>query len=216
MARTGPQHGLRLAPVAQLKGQSGQLQTNPTPPAASPGRFLPHPAGARKKRHTKGHRQPETLVASFQHCKNPEHRFISRLSVKIFRPPGPVLSGNQQPERLRARAGEHRRFGYRRLHELLKCEGWRVSHKLIARLCQEERLVIRRRHRQKRGAGAMSGDWCPIAASQRWSMDFTPTPCSRLQCVAILVDFSLPGRRVTLMLDDIVRERGYPRYSCGR
>ena len=67
-------------------------------------------------------------------------------------------------------------------------------------------------------------------------MDFTPTPCSTLyrgpgredtlasgrkfctanlkddctrECPAILVDFSLPGRRVTLMLDDVARERGY-------
>ena len=70
-------------------------------------------------------------------------------------------------------AGEHRRFGYHRLHELLKRGGWRVNHKLIARLYQEERLAICRRHRQKRGAGTMSGHWCPIAANQRWSMDFT-------------------------------------------
>jgi putative transposase len=33
-------------------------------------------------------------------------------------------------ERLRALAGEHRRFGYRRLHALLRREGWRANHKL--------------------------------------------------------------------------------------
>ena len=70
----------------------------------------------------------------------------------------------------------------------------------------------------------MSGHWCPIAANQRWSMDFTEDTlasgrkfrtanlkddCTR-ECPAILVDFSLPGRRVTLMLDDVARERGYP------
>jgi putative transposase len=70
-------------------------------------------------------------------------------------------------ERLRALASENRRYGYRRLHELLKREGWRANHKLIARLYQKERLAIRRRHRQKRGAGTMSGHWCPIAANQR-------------------------------------------------
>ena len=127
-------------------------------------------------------------------------------------------------ERLRALAGENRRYGYRRLHELLKREGWRADHKLIARLYREERLVIRRRARQKRGAGAMSGHWCPIAANQRWSIDFTEDTLARgrkfrtanlkddctRECPSILVDFSLPGRRVTLMLDDVARERGYP------
>ena len=64
-------------------------------------------------------------------------------------------------ERLRALAGENRRYGYRRLHELLKREGWRANAELVARLYQEERLAIRRRHRQKRCAGTMSGHWCP-------------------------------------------------------
>jgi putative transposase len=76
-------------------------------------------------------------------------------------------------ERLRALAGERRRFGYRRLHELLRREGWRTNHKLIERLYREEQLAIRRRGRQKRGSGSMAGHRCPIAANQRWSLDFT-------------------------------------------
>ena len=127
-------------------------------------------------------------------------------------------------ERLRALAGERRRFGYRRLHELLRREGWRVNHKLVHRLYREEKLAIRRRGRQKRGGGAMAGHWCPIAANQRWSLDFTEDrlasgrrfrtanlkdDCTR-ECPAILVDFSLPGARVVAMLDDVARDRGYP------
>ena len=99
-----------------------------------------------------------------------------------------------------------------------------MNHKLVARLYREERLAIRRRSRQKRGAGTMSGHWCPIAANQRWSMDFTEDTlasgrkfrtanlkddCTR-ECPAILVDFSLPGSRVVEMLEDVARERGYP------
>jgi putative transposase len=77
-------------------------------------------------------------------------------------------------ERLRALAGERRRFGYRRLHELLRREGWRANHKLVHRLYQEEKLAIHRRGRQKRGLGGVpAGSWCPIAANQRWSLDFT-------------------------------------------
>src|SRR3712207_8363731 len=33
--------------------------------------------------------------------------------------------------------------------------------------------------------------------------------CTR-ECPAILVDFSLPGRRVVTMLEDVARERGCP------
>jgi putative transposase len=127
-------------------------------------------------------------------------------------------------ERLRALAGERRRFGYRRLHELLRREGWRVNHKLVERLYREEELAIRRRGRQKRGGGNMAGHWCPIAANQRWSLDFTEDglangrrfrtanlkdDCTR-ECPAILVDFSLPGQRVVTMLEDVARDRGHP------
>jgi putative transposase len=127
-------------------------------------------------------------------------------------------------ERLRALAGERRRFGYRRLHELLRREGWKANHKLIARLYREEKLALRRRGRQKRRGGSMAGSWCPIAANQRWSLDFTEDclangrkfrtanlkdDCTR-ECPAIVVDFSLPGPRVVAMLDDAASARGYP------
>lgn len=128
-------------------------------------------------------------------------------------------------ERLRALAGERRRFGYRRLHELLRREGFVANHKLVHRLDQEEKLAIRRRGRQKRGlGGVMAGSWCPVAANQRWSLDFTEDclangrrfrtanlkdDCTR-ECPAILVDFSLPGYRVVGLLEDAARERGYP------
>jgi putative transposase len=128
-------------------------------------------------------------------------------------------------ERLRALAGERRRFGYRRLHALLRREGFAANHKLVERLYREEKLAIRRRGRQKRKlGGVLAGSWCPIAANQRWSLDFTEDrlgngrrfrtanlkdDCTR-ECPAILVDFSLPGQRVVGMLEGVARERGYP------
>jgi putative transposase len=127
-------------------------------------------------------------------------------------------------DRLRSLAGERRRFGYRRRHEMLRREGFRANHKLVHRLYQEEKLAIRRRGRQKRRGGAMAGHGCPIAANQRWSLDFTEDglasgrtfrtanlkdDCTR-ECPAILVEFSLPGQRVVGMLEDVARERGYP------
>ena len=128
-------------------------------------------------------------------------------------------------ERLHALAGERRRFGYRRLHELLRREGFVANHKLVARLYGEGKLAIRRRGRQERGLGVTAaGSWCPIAANQRWSLDFTEDclangrrfrtlnlkdDCTR-ECPAILVDISLPGQRVVAMLEDVAKVRGYP------
>jgi putative transposase len=127
-------------------------------------------------------------------------------------------------ERLCALAGERRRFGYRRLHELLRREGFIANHKLVHRLYREEQLALRRRGRQKRRGGVMAGSWCPIAANQRWSLDFTEDSlangrkfrtanlkddCTR-ECPSILVDFSLPGQRVVGMLEAVAHARDYP------
>ena len=48
-------------------------------------------------------------------------------------------------ERLRALAGERRRFGYRRLGWLLTREGHPMNHKKLYRIYHEEKLMVRRR-----------------------------------------------------------------------
>ena len=53
-------------------------------------------------------------------------------------------------DRMRAIAHERRRFGYRRIHVLLKREGHAVNHKRLFRLYREERLSVRRRGGHKR------------------------------------------------------------------
>ena len=47
--------------------------------------------------------------------------------------------------RLKELANERRRFGYRRLHMLLRREGVAVNHKRLFRIYREERLTVRRR-----------------------------------------------------------------------
>jgi putative transposase len=48
-------------------------------------------------------------------------------------------------QRLRVIAQERRRFGYRRLHVLLRREWYRINHKKLFRLYREEKLTVRRR-----------------------------------------------------------------------
>jgi len=55
--------------------------------------------------------------------------------------------------RLRELASVRRRFGYRRLHILLRREGIVMNHKKLRRLYREERLQVRRRSGRKRAVG---------------------------------------------------------------
>ena len=74
--------------------------------------------------------------------------------------------------RLRALAHERRRFGYRRLHVLLRREGFKVNHKRLFRLYRAERLMVRRRGGCKRALGTRVPMLVPQLPYERWSLDF--------------------------------------------
>ena len=69
-------------------------------------------------------------------------------------------------ERMKALAHERRRFGYRRLHVLLRREGHVVNHKRLFRIYREERLTVRRRGGRKRAMGTRAPMLIPLAAQR--------------------------------------------------
>jgi len=109
--------------------------------------------------------------------------------------------------RLRALASERRRFGYRRLHLLLRREGIELNHKKLFRLYREERLTVRRRGGRKRALGTRAPMTVPQGPNQRWSLDFASDALSdgrrfrilavvddfTRECLALVADTSLPG-----------------------
>lgn len=146
---------------------------------------------------------------------------VDRTSVRYegTRPDDDVLR-----VRLKELAAERRRFGYRRLHVLLKREGHAVNRKRVQRLYREEKLTVRRRGGRKRAIGTRRPIETAVAANQRWSLDFLSDQltdgrrfrifavvddCTR-ECLALAADTSLSGLRVARELDDIMRWRGRP------
>jgi len=96
-------------------------------------------------------------------------------------------------QRLRALAAERRRFGYRRLHILLKREGILLNRKKLYRLYKEERLTVRKRGGRKRALGTRAPIAIPQGANQRWSLDFLSDALidsRRFRILAIVDEFS--------------------------
>ncbi len=75
-------------------------------------------------------------------------------------------------QRLRELALERRRFGYRRLHILLRREGMVLNRKKLYRLYREERLMVRRRGGRKRALGTRAPLAIPQGPNQRWSLTY--------------------------------------------
>jgi putative transposase len=65
-------------------------------------------------------------------------------------------------QRMRVIAQERRRIGYRRLHVLLKREGYLINHKKLFRLYREEKLTVRRRGGRKRAIGTRAPMLVPM------------------------------------------------------
>jgi putative transposase len=120
-------------------------------------------------------------------------------------------------------AREKPRFGYRRLHVLLRRSGERVNHKRLHRIYREAGLMIRRKKRKHCvRVGQPLRSW--TGANQEWALDFVhdAVECGRKirvlsvvdaytrECLALEVDTSFASRRVTRVLDAIVAERGQP------
>jgi transposase InsO family protein len=138
---------------------------------------------------------------------------------RSFRPDDAVLR-----ERLRALAAERRRFGYRRLHVLLRQEGHALNRKKTQRLYREEGLSVRRRRCRKRAMGARAAILVEARPNARWSLDFVHDQFGSgrrfrvlnviddvtKECLGAIPDTSIPGRRVARELDAIIGRRGKP------
>jgi putative transposase len=81
----------------------------------------------------------------------------------------------QLRQRMSEIAAVKRRYGYRRIHVLLRREGWEVNRKKTYRLYRELRLAVRRRKRKRIGPFERVPLPKPTAANQSWSMDFIAT-----------------------------------------
>lgn len=122
-------------------------------------------------------------------------------------------------------ATQKRRYGYRRLHVLLRREGWEINHKRTYRVYHDAGLMVRKRKR-KRIAGVERQAKAPaLGPNESWSMDFVSDGlvdgrrlrCLNVvddftkECLAIEVDTSLPGRRVVNVLQRLTDFRGLPK-----
>jgi putative transposase len=126
--------------------------------------------------------------------------------------------------RLTAHASERPRFGYRRLHTLVGREGLHVNHKRVYGVYRGAQLQVRRRRRKRLTRGQRTPLPLPIRRTERWSMDFMVDTLAdgrgfrtlnivddfTLECIAIEVDRSLPGRRVVRVLDRLAETIGLP------
>jgi putative transposase len=125
---------------------------------------------------------------------------------------------------MRTVAPERRRFGYRSIHVMLDRQGIVMNLKKLRRLYREEKLTVRKRGGRKRALGTRRPLALPSRPNERWSLDFvsdsftdgrrfrvlTVVDDHTRECLALIADTSLSGRRVVRELDAVIARRGRP------
>jgi putative transposase len=127
--------------------------------------------------------------------------------------------------RIREIAAVRVRYGYKRIHVLLRREGWTVNHKRVYRLYCEQGLNLRRKQKRKRAGGNLRlVRQQPLQINECWSMDFAADALfngrrfrvlsvvdifSR-ECLGMEVDQGIRGQDVVELLDRIKAVRGTP------
>jgi HTH-like domain/Alpha-L-arabinofuranosidase C-terminal domain len=134
------------------------------------------------------------LVETYETSERRACRLIraDRKTVR-YRPRRP--KDEELRRRLRELAAEQRRFGYRRLHVLLRAEGHLVNRKKTQRLYREEGLTVRKRKGRKRAVGSRAPILIEVRPNARWSVDFVhdQLPSDLADSIAFALRFS--GRK---------------------
>lgn len=127
-------------------------------------------------------------------------------------------------DQLRELARQRPRFGYRRLHALLRRGGEVINHKRVYRVYRTAGLAVPQRKRKRVAASRGQSVGTGTRPNEHWSLDFMSDTlstgrrlrtlsvldtCTR-EALAIAVDTSLPSQAVTRVLDGILLLRQRP------
>ena len=121
-------------------------------------------------------------------------------------------------------ANQNPTWGCPQLHRQLRHAGYQINHKRTARLYQRHGLSLRRRKRRRLAVPFAQTLVHPLQPNLCWSLDFMSDTlanrrsyrtlnviddCAR-DALAIEIDFSLTGRRVVRVLDQLCEWHGVP------
>ena len=168
--------------------------------------------------------KPQARKAAVAYAQS-SYSIRERRACRLFRLSRAVkrykLNRKDDPEiilKIRDLSERRRRFGYRRLFNLLKREGVFMNEKKFRRIYREQKLSLKFRKGKKIRSAPRAPIEMPNQSNQRWSMDFVSDslgPSGRRfrtltvvddftrECILLYVDFSIPGLTVTRALDAV-------------
>ena len=127
-------------------------------------------------------------------------------------------------EQIKKIAYEKRRYGYRRIHIILKRTGKKINHKKVYRVYKKLGLKVLKRGGRKRALRIRKIEKPITRPNERWALDFVQDALwngkkIRLlpvidvftrRCLGIVVDTALNGKKVIKALETLIADHGAP------
>mgnify|MGYP001608063607 FL=1 len=121
-------------------------------------------------------------------------------------------------------AGKHPGYGFWKMYDRLRMDGFRWNHKRVYRVYTTMKLNIRRKHKRRLPSRLAIAMNIPELPNQVWSMDFMSDSLYdgrkvkifnvledfNRQALAMEVDTSMNSKRVTEILDRLIERHGKP------
>jgi len=127
--------------------------------------------------------------------------------------------------RIKEIASSRVRYGYRRIHTLLRRDGWLINHKKTYRIYCEEGLNLRaKKPKRNKSAKSRTEPSVVYGINERWSMDFvsdalfngnrfralTVVDNFSRECLAIHAEQGVKGKDVVDIMERLKATRGLP------
>lgn len=159
-------------------------------------------------------------------CSKRRAAHLARVSRSYFYYQPRPRDDRAERARIKEIASIRVRYGMRRIHTLMRREGWLINHKKTHRIYCEEGLNLRRKRPRRRVAAAHRTERPELKdVNECWSMDFvadnlfngrriralTVVDNFTRECLAITVDHRLKGDDVVMTMSHIKSHKGLPR-----
>lgn len=147
------------------------------------------------------------------------------ISRSVYRYRRKLIDDGDIAEKLRQLAERKPRWGFGKMYQRLRNQGYRWNHKRVRRVYREERLNLRLKPKKRLPSRQPAPLAQPESTNESWSVDFMSDSLQsgrtfrtfnviddyNREALAIEIDTSLPSGRVVRVLDTIAAWRGYPK-----
>jgi putative transposase len=150
---------------------------------------------------------------------------LVKISRSVFSYKAEPNNDDEIAKNLKLLAAKHNRYGFKKLFYMIRKQGYKWNHKRVYRIYCELKLNLKRKPKKRLPSREKITLHQPVQLNDTWSLDYMSDALvdgrkfrtlnviddSNREVLVIHARSSMPASQVTLLLDQIGQEKGYPK-----